>query len=207
MLFNAEADRKGWAAKKPPTQIRQPSWDKAYNLALGATYQPDGTQYGGIAKRAVGGWLGLGGADNRVVIPNNIKAADFASIIGTIDKADLAKLPLQPVAKNQTPITERQIQDGFLQAFPDKDGIFRGKYGVYTDGVPDDDHMVRNPDGTRWLLDLAQPSLDQSLRGKNPNSYLGGEQGAKIPTPLTPTRPVYGRTPGVVALSGAAEQE
>lgn len=206
-LMTAQAVRDGKPLKVDHADYNKDFVDKAYNLALGATFQPDGTQYGGIAPRWVKPGFWSSKVDDKVVIPNNIKAADFDAVIHSIDPADIEAMPNQPVAKNQTPITARQIQDGLLQAYPDKDGIFRGKYSVHTDGVLDDDHLVRNPDGTRWILDLAQPSLDTSLRNKHPESFMGGAQGAKIPTPAAPTPRSYERTPGVIALGGAAEGE
>ena len=103
---------------------------------------------------------------------------------------------------NGAPITASQIHNGKLEPLPDNDGIFRGKYAVFTDGVRDDNHLVRDGSGKPWALDLAQPQLDAALRGKNPNSFL-----VKPPQgqPAAPDR--YRSTPGMVALTGAAETE
>jgi hypothetical protein len=203
MLMSAQADRDGKPAKVVNSDYNQDFVDKAHNLALGATYDANGAQYGGVAPRSVGHWYSGGSQDDRVVIPNNMKATDFNGVIGSIDNADLSKLPAPPMGKNGAPITARQIQDGRLEALPDRDGIFRGKYAVFTDGVRDDDHLVRDAQGKPWALDLAQPGLDTSLRSKNPTSYLG----KSIPTPATPTPSGYERTPGVVALGSAAEEQ
>ena len=199
MLMSAEAQRNGYDPKIDPTlsNWKQQDFDRAYDLATGATFAPDGTKYGGIIDRNAKNWTG---AANKVVVPNSIKANDFGSIVNSITDADLKTLPSQPVGKNGTPISAAQIHNGQLEAVPDKDGIFRGKYAVFSDGVRDDNHLVRDAGGKPWALDLAQPQLDTALRARNPNSFL-----AKTPTaaPAAPDR--YKATPGVIASAGGEE--
>ena len=201
MLMSAQAGRDGWDPKTDPNNanFNQQFFDRAYNLAVGGTYGPDGTQYGGLTDRNAKNWFG---SKDQVIVPNTIKAKDFGGVINSITDADLKDLPTKPMGANGAPITASQIQNGKLEPLPDNDGIFRGKYAVFTDGVLDDNHLVRDGSGKPWALDLAQPQLDAALRGKNPNSFL-----VKPPQgqPAAPDR--YRSTPGMVALTGAAETE
>ena len=206
MLMSAQAQRDGWDPKIDPTNanLNQQFFDRAYDLATGATFGPDGTKYGGVVDRNAKNYFG---PSNKVIVPNTIKADDFHSVVSSITDPDLKALPNAPMGKNGAPVTAAQIRDGRLEALPDRDGIFRGKYAVFTDGVRDDNHLVRDASGKPWALDFAQPQLDAALRARNPNSFL-----AKTPTaaPSAPDR--YKSTPGMIAtagesLAGAAETE
>lgn len=200
MLMTAQAQRDGWDPKTDPynPNLNQQFFDRAYNLATGATYAPDGTRYGGVVERNAKNWFG---EKNNVIAPNTIKADDFGSVVNSISDADLKGLASPPMGRNGAPITAAQISAGHLEALPDKDGMFRGKYAVFTDGMRDPDHLVRDSAGKPWALDLSDPKLDAALRARNPNSYLG-KTAAPMPQPNR-----YQSTPGMVALSGEAEAE
>ena len=133
-----------------------------------------------------------------------MKADDFSNVIGSIDNEDLKRMRTPPVGGNGNPVTARMIQDSRLEAIPDADGIFRGKYVAFTEGIRDEAHLLKNGKDP-WVLDLADPNLDRSLRAKNPQSY----QSATVPAPTlsAPRDDRYKNTPGVVALTGAAETE
>lgn len=200
MLMSADAIKNGYDPKIDPTlsNWKQQDFDRAYNLALGGSYGPDKTQYGGLADRNARNWTG---AANPVIVPNTMKANDFPDIVNSITDADLRQLPNQPVGKNGVPISAGQIAGGSMEAVPDKDGIFRGKYLVFTDGKRADDNMVRDVSGKPWVLDLQDPNLDAALRGKHPTSYL-------TPPPIAPAAPGrYRDTPGVIALGSEAETQ
>ena len=207
-LMTAAAQRDGWDPKIDKTNYNDTFVSRAYHLAMGGTIAPDGTKYGGIADRNdTGAWSRFFGATpNKVVVPNTIKTDDFGKVINSIVPQDLKDLPNPPVSKSGVPISPAQIQSGKFVAVPDKDGIFRGKYVVFSDGVRDDDHLIRQADGQAWKLDMMQPKLDAALRLRNPGSYLGGTK------PEAPAPDRYRATPGVTAsagegLTGAAESE
>ena len=128
-----------------------------------------------------------------------MKASDFNSVIGSITNDDLKKLPTSPMGANGQPISARQIQDGALEAIPDRDGVFRGKYQVFLDGQRDGDHLVKDATtGKPWTLDLANPALDAALRQRNPRSYMGAPV-APLPEGGVRPTPSYRSAPGTIA--------
>ena len=201
MLMSAQAQREGWDPKTEGifgANMTQPFFDRAYHLAVGGTISPDGTKYGGIVDRNAKNYTG---PSNPVIVPNTIKTGDFASVVNSVTDPDLKSLPNPPKA------TAAQIHNGLLVAAPDNDGIFRGKYVVFADGVRDAAHRITDMNGKPWALDLGQPQIDAALRARNPNSFS-----AKTPAaaPLAPDR--YKATPGMIAtagegLAGGAETE
>lgn len=203
MLLSAMASRDGVDPEADPTlrewggEVQQ-KFDRAYDLAAGATFGPDGTKYGGIVRRRPEGfWQDT----TPTLVPNTMKADDFPKVINSILPTDLAGLSNPPRGANGASITPSQINRGLLEAMPDRDGLFRGKYAVFADGVRDDAHLMRDARGKPWALDLADPKLDAALRARNPDSYA-----AKPVTP-TPSPGRYKEAPGMVALSGEAENQ
>ena len=204
LLMTAQASRDGKDPKiNNDTSYFTQDWiDRAYNRAAGGTYDKDGTQYGGLTDRSAGGgFLGFGATKERVLAPNTMKADDFNSVVGSITNSDLQGMKNPPAGANGQPISASQINGSLLEAVPDKDGIFRGKYVAFLDATRDDEHLARDAQGKPWVLDLADPGLDASLRKRNPNSY----QSPPVVAPNAPPPQPYRNAPGMIALSNAAE--
>ena len=206
MLMTAAAQRDGWDPKIDTSNYNNTFVNKAYDLAVGATFAPDGTKYGGIVERnprsltSPSTW---GAQSNRVIAPNTMKADDFPKVINSITDADLRELPNAPRGPTGIPITAAQIHNSQLESMPDKDGIFRGKYAVMIPGADGKPALARDGAGKPWALDLAQPQLDSALRGRKPNSYQSAAPATAPSAPASPGR--YRDTPGTMALTNEAE--
>jgi muramidase (phage lysozyme) len=199
ILMGARAMREGTDPAIDPTKFDQPFVDKAYNQALGATYDADGNQFGGVANHG-GGWFANASAE-KVLAPSNMKASEFTHAIDSITDNDIRSLPRQPFLVGGTPLTAQQVKTGHLLAVPDQaDGLFHGRYTM-TMGDPNapDAKPVVGQDGKPWVLDLNR--LEPSIKSRLPGIYLD-----KGPTPSVPPPQPYKGTPGMMSAD-ALENE
>lgn len=194
IIMGARASREGTDPKIDPTQFTQTFFDKAYNQAIGATYDADGNQYGGIAKHG-GGWTGNASSETTLA-PYNMKASEFTHAIDSLTDNDIRSLPTQPFLVGGHPLTAQDIKTAHLTAMPDKaDGLFHGRYtAIMGDPNSADAKPVVGQDGKPWTLDLDR--LEPNIRSRLPGIYLG-----KSPTPAGSP---YRGTPGMIP-TGTAE--
>ncbi|MFG1300368.1 hypothetical protein V5F49_11295 [Xanthobacter sp. V3C-3] len=142
------------------------AYERTLQEAAGATFSPDGTQYGGVASRArtVAGWRMPWGGAEKVVVPPSVRADRFDAVVDAIRDDDLKKLG--PVTGGQ-PLTAAQLQASHLVA------VANGRYMVAAgDPAGDDPRYVARADGRPYVLDLN--ALEGMLRTRVPSAYRGG---------------------------------
>ena len=195
ILMGARAMREGKDPKNPESDFDDDYAKRAYTLALGGTYDKDGTQFGGIASRG-SAWRPGSAAEQNVIVPGDMKASEFDNVLSNITNADLKALPNPPSDKTGHMIDANILAKGQLYPVPDKsDGLFHGRYTVSINhgGV---EQPVLNPDGRgAWVLDLNQNSqLGATLRERYPGSFIpkGPPRAPNSPSP-------YKGIPGMAA--------
>lgn len=205
ILAGARAMREGRDPKIDASQFGQDYFDQAYNKALGATYDSDGNNYGGIANYG-GGWFS-GPAAQKTLVPLNMKAKDFGTVVGSLTDADLARMPSRPYKTSGTPMTAAEIRDGHIIAQPDKaDGLFHGRYGVVM-GDPTDAgaRPVMDANGRPWVLDLQQ--MEPILRQRFPGSYLEKAPAPRDDRAARVAAQPYRGLPGMIPAGVAGTEE
>jgi len=137
------------------------AYEQTLQEAAGATFDPSGTQYGGVGYRDRNGWLP--GGSEKVVVPANIRADRFDRVVNALTDADVARMG--PLADGRPP-SAAAIQSGHLVA------VGNGRYRVAA-GDPDgpDPQWMLRPDGKPWVLDFS--TIEGTLRSKVPSAYLG----------------------------------
>ena len=198
IVLGARASAEGTDPKIDPTAGSlkdQKFYNKAYSDVLGASYGPDGAQYGGIAKVGGNSWNGWGGTQEKTVIPPDMKADDFHKVVGSITDNDLKALPNPPYEAGGTPVTAAEMRQGQLVARPDRDGVFRGAYTVT---MPDPNgglgRDLMRQDGKAFVLYLADPTLHDTLSRRYPDSFLAAPAKSATPAPSP-----YRNIPGMVS--------
>lgn len=138
---------------------------KAYNRALqesaGATFDPKGTQYGGIASFGTrpGTWF----SGNKVLIPGNIRTDRFGDVLGALKAEDVVGAQGADGKK----FTARDLQNAVPVAVR---GGYRFAVG---DPMSDSPKWIRGADGNAFVLDLDR--LEPALRKRVPGAYAGGQ--------------------------------
>lgn len=151
------------AQRKQLTSFDQGLWQSLFRKSLGER-EVGGEAYGGVV--ATGrGWFGR--AHSQVVIPANIKQAQFHELVATIEPSDLGDRP--PQHGNGKPATGDEIAGAaWLQA---GDGRYHLQTGTSPDGTP---RVLVDPGGLPFVLDLK--ALEPVLRARRPDLYLGGSR-------------------------------
>lgn len=112
-------------------------WERAVNRALGARLV-NGQQYGGLVP--VNGQM--------TVAPTDMKASDLQNLIWSIADQDLAALP--PIG-GDVPLRASSLHDAALVS------VGNGKYQIALgDPFGWEPQFLAAPDGSRWVLDMAQ---------------------------------------------------
>jgi hypothetical protein len=145
-------------------KVEQPFVDKAYNAALGGhidTSTGEEVQYGGVTT-AGGGWSGP--SSYKVIVPSNMRADKFDTVIGQLNAGDIKAMGADPHV-GQTPISADMLKQGRFVAVPGKDGLF---HGVYTVELPDPKngnqfHEVEDGRGRVWHFDMSR--VEDRMRG------------------------------------------
>lgn len=146
--------------KEGNTGAAQTSFDRTLQESAGATYGPDGTQYGGVGNIKPGYWTNY-----KVLVPGNIRNDRFGSVIGAVTDEDLRLMPISPMAADGKAYTSRDLQN----AVPVRD---RSGYRFAAgDPASDDPKWIRGADGKPFVLDIER--LEPVLRKRVPSAYTG----------------------------------
>lgn len=130
---------------------------RALQESAGATFDKDGTQYGGVGKVSTGFF-----SSHKVVVPSNVRADRFGDVIGAVKMEDL---PSPPVSAAGKPYTARDIQTAKPVATA---GGYRFAMG---DPGSDDPKWIRGADGKPWVLNL--DPLMSTLQQRVPGAFSG----------------------------------
>lgn len=163
--FENRISRRGLPADLSTSDSAE-AYRRTLQEAAGATFDADGHQYGGIAKRSGNllGWRAPWNGSDKVVVPVNVRADRFDNVVDAIRDEDLARLPPGIDGK---PVAARTVQKGHLVAV----GV--GRYRVAAgDPAGDDPQWVTTQDGSYFILDLN--ALEGTLRTRVPGAYRGG---------------------------------
>ncbi len=132
--------------------------------AAGASYDRENNQYGGVV--SMGGWFSFSGqASYKVLVPQDIRADKFGTVVGAIRDDDLKSLKVPPQAADGSTYGARDLQRARLVAVP---GGYRFALG---DPRGDDPKYIRGADGNPFVLDFAE--LKDRLSARVPGAYLG----------------------------------
>ena len=127
-------------------------FDKAFSKATGATYDKDQHQWGGIASVEGSRWSGI--TTQKVLIPTDMRADKFETVIGGLTPADIAAMPSKP-SVDGTVIDPTAIRRGTFVAVPSvADGQFHGLYNVILPDKSGNPAPVLNEQGKPWVLDM-----------------------------------------------------
>ncbi|WAC26343.1 hypothetical protein [Ancylobacter sp. SL191] len=153
LAFEGRAVRRGLVAKADAPDSRA-VFERTLQEAAGATFDREGTQFGGVTERRVGGFLGVGGRTDRVLVPSNIRADRFGDVIGALEDGDFT-LPN---------LTAEKVRAARLVA------VAPGQYRVALgDPDSDDPRWIRDASGLDFILDLQ--ALEPALRRRVPGAF------------------------------------
>jgi hypothetical protein len=152
--FNARAVRNGLDPTLA-TKEASKTFDRQLQLAAGARFSPDGTQYGGVASYKPGYW-----SSYKVLVPPEVRADSFREVISAIRDDDIKGA----ASPSGTPYRARDIQLAVPVAVR---GGYRFALG---DPASDDPKWIRGKDGNPFVLDLDSLPLRQRV----PGAFLGG---------------------------------
>jgi hypothetical protein len=139
------------------------AYNKTLQEAAGATFSPDGTQYGGVAAYKKGGdWF----SNFKVIVPGQIRTDRFKEVIGSIKDDDLRLMPISPEMAPGKTATARELQNAVPVAVR---GGYRFAVG---DPASDDPKWIRGADNRPFVLNLDR--LEPELRKRVPGAYAGG---------------------------------
>lgn len=154
-FFTRSARGAGFDPKLESTDAKK-LYSRSLQEAAGATFQPDGTQIGGIATYKPGYWTNY-----KVLVPNNMKQDSFGSVIGAIKDEDIAGA--------QGADGKSYTAHDLRRAVP---VAVRGGYRFAVgDPMSDDPQWIRGRDGNPFVLDLER--LEPALRKRVPGAYAG----------------------------------
>lgn len=136
----------------------------ALHEAAGARFE-DGVQWGGFAR--VPDWSGWSSDDAAVLLPASIRADRFPAILSALQDADLAALPVAPVAPDGTRYRARDIRSARPVSVPGGLAFAAGDPGS------DDPQWITAPDGRPFVLDPDQ--LADRLAARVPGAFRGAE--------------------------------
>lgn len=140
----------------------------AYNRALqegaGATFSPDGTQYGGVVDYRIGNYYGFR-SSHRVLVPGTVRTDRFRDAINAIRDDDLRLMPTSPQAADGRVYTARDLQNAVPVAVP---GGYRFAAG---DPRSSDPKWIRGADGRPFVLDF--DAMTPTLQKRVPGAFIG----------------------------------
>jgi len=161
--FGPRALRQGFdpGLSKPGSNA---AYERTLQEAAGARFDPSGTQYGGVV--GVGGGWFAGPRAAKVLVPPDVRADKFASVIGAIKDADLKGMAVPPQSESGAPYRARDLHNAVPVAVR---GGYRFALG---DPNSDEPKWIRGADGNPFVLDLA--ALKGTLRQRVPDAFIGG---------------------------------
>jgi hypothetical protein len=160
------------------------------NKTLGGHY--DGSiQYGGLADSDYG----------KVLIPSNMRADKFNTVISQINASDIAAMGPQPRV-GTTPVTPQMLQRAQFVAIPSADGLFHGLYGVkLSEGGAM--RKVEDGSGKEWIFNMnkVEGRMRDQVSGSFMDKVSAPPRGA--PSPYERVKPMIEEGEGAVNSGGA----
>jgi hypothetical protein len=153
--FFTRSARQGYDPKLENSSS-QKMFDRSLQEAAGATFDPRGNQYGGIAEYKPGYW-----STYKVLIPSNIRADYFKTVIGELRDEDVAGA----VTAEGKPYKASDFRSAIPVATK---GGYRFAAG---DPTSDDPRWIRGGDGKPFVLDIER--MEPMLRKRVPGAYAG----------------------------------
>src|SRR3990172_3554140 len=102
----------------------------------------------------------------KVLVPPDVRADKFSSVIGAIKDADLKGMAVPPQSESGAPYRARDLHNAVPVAVR---GGYRFALG---DPNSDEPKWIRGADGNPFLLSLA--ALKGTLRQRVPDAFIGG---------------------------------
>lgn len=158
--YFARANRQGFSALVDNTPS-EAAYRKSLQEAAGATFAPNGTQYGGVTTYKPGYW-----DTYKVIVPGNVRADRFRDVISAVTDADLSLLAISPQAADGKPYTSSDLRAAVPVAVS---GGYRFAAG---EPASDDPKWLRGADGRPFVLPIA--AMDETLRKRVPQAFQGG---------------------------------
>jgi hypothetical protein len=141
----------------------QSTFTRTLQEASGATFDVTGNQFGGVT--SISGGFFSGRARTQVLVPANVRADMFASVLTTITDNDLKTLPTPPVGPNGQAYTARDLQRARPVAVP-------GGYQFALGDLEGDPRWMLGQDGATFVLPFY--AMEQTLRERIPQAFRGG---------------------------------
>lgn len=157
--FFARANRRGLSPIMEESSDSRSVYGRSLQEAAGATYDAQGSQYGGVIDYKPGYWTTY-----KTLVRGDIRADRFKDVIRSVTDGDLGRLAVSPMSADGKPYTARDLQNAVPVA---AQGGYRFAIG---DPGSDNPRWIRGADGRPFVLNL---DAIGDLQQRVPGAFIG----------------------------------